>query len=540
MKTSLVLTLGHNSSAIVVRDGHIFCGFEEERLTQKKSDSSFPVQAIKQCMKYAGVKKFDDCYISHWFTAGLLIDSKYYDSKSLASIVDGPIHSVTKDFTHHDAHMHSALAFADYYKVGRNNLIIVADGFGTFGENLTIYHRVNNSISLKQRVFGYHNSLGLLYQYATAYLGMKMHNHEYKMLGYEAHIRHVLDDGQIDLLDSLISIEAERRVREINSFGIEKDTDPVCSTAALSAVQFDINQRLAAVEGLIEEELERHLDQYSQRVVIAYFVQGVVEEVMIRITRAHVCALETASLIVAGGLFYNVKLNHRLADITDELCVMPLAGDQGAGLGVYHAHEGLTWPGHLFWGLRDLNTVPKIAGIHHLNENEALDYLDDVRRPINVVRGAMEFGPRSLCHTATLAQPTHESVMAINQLNDRTTVMPMAPVMTEAQCMKYLNHCAGIVGSLEYMVVTRTVDRDLGEEIAGAAHYYDMHDKYTCRPQITREPFMIELLKNGPLINTSFNFHGEPILYSVDQIVKTHASQNCRGNIETIVIKDEK
>ena len=44
---ALAISLGHNSSAIAIRDGEILGGYEEERFTQVKSDSSFPIQSIK-------------------------------------------------------------------------------------------------------------------------------------------------------------------------------------------------------------------------------------------------------------------------------------------------------------------------------------------------------------------------------------------------------------------------------------------------------------------------------------------------------------
>jgi len=46
----LVLSLGHNSSAILVEDGHIVAGYEEERLSGIKADSTFPQMAILQLL----------------------------------------------------------------------------------------------------------------------------------------------------------------------------------------------------------------------------------------------------------------------------------------------------------------------------------------------------------------------------------------------------------------------------------------------------------------------------------------------------------
>jgi predicted NodU family carbamoyl transferase len=48
MKTALALTLGHNSSAVLIQDGEIIAGYEQERFSAKKSDSAFPKDAIKE------------------------------------------------------------------------------------------------------------------------------------------------------------------------------------------------------------------------------------------------------------------------------------------------------------------------------------------------------------------------------------------------------------------------------------------------------------------------------------------------------------
>jgi len=230
---------------------------------------------------------------------------------------------------------------------------------------------------------------------------------------------------------------------------------------------------------------------------------------------------------------------------------MPIAGDQGAGLGIYQGvHGDLKWPGHVYWGKRngDICNDKKLidAGIMTFKaEDNATDFVkDEIRHKsmVNVVRGAMEFGPRALCHTSTLAKPTNSSVDVINNMNDRTTIMPMAPVMTEDQAMSLLKlgdpNKKLVVGSLEYMITTLEVKEEKSHEIEGAVHTYDGYS--TCRPQITYDQFMCDLLNvTGPLINTSFNYHGVPIVFTNEQIIDSHLKQNQNGIISTVVIQGE-
>jgi carbamoyltransferase len=534
MSKSLVLTLGHNSSAILVENGQILAGYEEERFSKIKSDSQFPIQSINKIESIFGAGEYDSVCVGHWFTAGILANQKYVDMGELVKR-SGVINSICTNVSHHDSHHLSAAVFAKSYDFPSEYTSIVADGFGTFGECISVYAVDRTGHRLLRRVFDYKNSLGMLYQYATAYMGMKMHNHEYKMLGYEAHITDVLTPSEIEQLDELILKESAKRLKAILQGEFGHDTDPVVNKTALAATQHEIGVLL----DLVLLDMGRNIsDRHNQREIISYFVQGVVEKVICSIVELH----NPKNLLVSGGLFYNVKLNHRLADTVDKFCVMPLAGDQGAGLGVYQAYHGdLVWPKHLFWGHRALHSVNG-AGI--VNVQDEYDAIDVMRHrlmtdgAVNIVRGAMEFGPRSLCNTATIALPNMDIVHRINEMNDRTTVMPMAPAMTRDYAYNNLVDADKIVGSLEYMVATREINSHLAP---GASHYYPLTGKSTCRPQIVSESdvLMNSLLDEfGPLINTSFNYHGVPIAFEADSIEYSHDKQNGAGNITTVVINN--
>ncbi len=81
---------------------------------------------------------------------------------------------------------------------------IVADGFGNQQEVISIYRKdaANKQPKLIHRISGYQNSMGLMYQYATSYCGMKENQDEYKFLGYESMIMSVLNDAQLKELEN--------------------------------------------------------------------------------------------------------------------------------------------------------------------------------------------------------------------------------------------------------------------------------------------------------------------------------------------------
>lgn len=524
----LAISLGHNSSAILIEDGHIVAGYEEERFTGVKADSRYPIHAIEELHKRFDLPKNTGVYVGHWFIDAQLPEpNKYWNPQHIRDLFpNGSVDSLSQDFTHHDSHIESAMVFA-----GRNfasqYTAVVADGFGSFGECLSFYEVSGSSYRLLHRSFGFEKSLGMLYQYATAFMGMKMHNHEYKMLAYEVHLPEVLEFSEIQQLREMISETATKYIRAMHTLTLSSQFDPVTDLAALPNVQLSINELLT---GVLSKLRMLNSEIYEKRVVISYFVQHVVESVICTSVQMYA----QGSLLVVGGLFYNVKLNHLLANQTKgRFCAMPLAGDSGAALGVYQAYKGnLSWPGTLNWGKRDLkfdkDNLPKGVILVPTEEEAKIVMSDQIHKTgwVNLVRGEMEYGPRALCNTSTVAIPDKGVATDINRANARTMEMPFAPVMTESQAEDYFLDCQKIHRSLEYMIVARTYGRGKGEEVLGAAHFYPEEKVYTGRPQITADPLMVNLLnEHGPLVNTSYNFHGVPIVRSPEQILDTHVKQ---------------
>lgn len=548
MSYSMAISLGHNSSAILISpNGEILAGYETERFDQIKSSSQFPIEPIERLMFDYGLDYNEiDAFVGHWFTSGQLPteSTKHCNLEILKKFNE--VNSLSQDFTHHDSHLESAMAFAGVEFYGSeedDTYAFVMDGFGTMGECISIYRMSVFGYHLKQRVFGYNNSLGMLYQYATDYMGMKMNNHEYKILAYEVHI------NDIDCDKDALTIEAQNyatmMLENIFKGKFVKDEDPVVNVSALQETQARIHRFLQ--EALENANVDTY-NVYSKRVATAYVVQMIVETVVLELRKLY----PSRNLLLSGGLFYNVKLNNLLADTCDgKICVMPLAGDQGAGLGVYQAHNGnLKWPGHVFWGSRDLFLPQSNDGI--MIFDSMYDAMPTIAHElhrigfVNLVRGAMEFGPRALCNTSTLAVPTIYVTNIINQINNRTAEMPMAPVVTRDQAKTIFKDTEKVHKSLEYMIVTRKYESNdyAAQAMSGAAHYYPDQDEFTGRPQIAYESYMCQILEIfGPLVNTSFNYHGLPIVFEGDSIRQTHQAQhNNRPDLglKTIVIRSPK
>ena len=350
---SLLITLGHNSSAIYVpENGGTPIGYEQERLSGIKSDSQFPNDAISEIIKNVGIKEIQGCkiFISHWFDfIDNAIPNKYItelDLENLKSISED-ITLLSPEFTHHDAHAYAGLSFFNYHANKRNiDLskdklnIIVADGFGNDGEVISIYNVNEGNPELIHRVYGYKNSIGLMYQYATSYVGMKENQDEYKFLGYEAHIDEYLNNSQIDILNQYIKNLTETLYRHFVN-----DNNKTYYDKCKYIINFDdLKDTKTYFHNIFKEAYDnvwkqenrnkysKEDNEFIQRCIVAYYLQQTVEQFFGKVINQ----FEMKNVIVVGGSFYNVKLNNYIFEHTNGyFCAMPLAGDQGAAIGMY-------------------------------------------------------------------------------------------------------------------------------------------------------------------------------------------------------------
>lgn len=565
----LLLTLGHSSSAIFVDNSaeqQKVIGYEQERLSGIKADSQFPIDAINEIEHHVGFEAMKGCKvcISHWFNDyseredSLLLDEcKYMTAKDIEKLESYEPSNITvtdAQFTHHDAHAYSAYAFHDYHKHKLNThkplYCIVADGFGTNEEVLSIYcRRGNEDPELIHRTYGYQSSLGIFYQYATAYVGMKENQDEYKFLGYEAHIDEEFNAGAIKHLNECImhtTLYFEKRIMN--------DTEMLLP-ATNDVIDFDILSEGRKYWYKKFDEVLKPLncfskDSFAARCAIAYFIQQTVENVLEFLIKE----FKMDDICVVGGCFYNVKLNNKvLSSIKGDFCAMPLAGDQGAAIGMYaHMADKQFEFGDLCWGERRMYNAKKLLSTLGNAENviivdKAQSMSDEFikaiakriadNRIINLVRGNMEFGPRALCNTSTLMLPTTENVAINNNMNNRNEVMPCAPVCTYKSAAKLFDtdELERVVGSDRYMICTHNYIKPYSKTYGGVMHHKTLEqDMFTGRPQIVsqEDKFMVNLLYKVEeicdakcLVNTSFNAHGNPIVFDVMDIIRNFKYQ---------------
>lgn len=532
---NLLLTLGHNSSAVLIEDNKVVWGYETERVTGVKSDSRFPRAVLDKYL----TSKPDAAYVTHWAPDGLLssMSSKHWDPIYLEDV---PIRTLSFDRTHHDTHMAAALCYAGPSFPKDRTYGLVVDGFGTCGEHLSVYRiDPDGSSHLTSRIHGYGTSLGLWYQYATAFIGMKMHEDEYKILGYEVHVPPDLEP----VIRLMANGYAENWLNEMSSSMYGSQYDPLYDLSALANVRDRIFSHL---KNFCATMKVTNPGSEEGRAIVGHYVQAVLEHVVLTLIEG----LNARNVILSGGVFYNVKLNKLIVDkVPGYTCVYPLAGDQGNAIGLYAMdHPEFKFPDDLNWGVRELKDVGEVQGLTICEETEEALHLIRQRLTspgyVNLVRGSMEFGPRAMCNTSTLAMPSLQSVDAINYANERNTIMPMAPVVTGAMFRKLFDNYHKVWRSEQHMIVAFEYSEHPHNDMLGVAHeYHHPQGHCTGRPQVVAhgDKLMTTLLHyvGHPLINTSFNFHGMPIALGMESIVKNHMMQHKRDpNFTTVVIKN--
>src|SRR5260370_14288403 len=197
----------HDSAAALVIDGVPVCAVQEERLSRRKNDASFPLAAVEWCLEHAGVEpealdavvfyerpmlKFDRiltcalrAFPRSWraFPQAMKnsLGEKVWVRGIISSHLGVPARKIL--FTeHHQSHAAAAFLTAPT----RRAAILTSDGVGEWATMTagTGERRPDGTTAITLlREIRFPHSLGMLYSTFTAYLGFKVNQDEYKVMG---------------------------------------------------------------------------------------------------------------------------------------------------------------------------------------------------------------------------------------------------------------------------------------------------------------------------------------------------------------------
>jgi carbamoyltransferase len=555
----------HDSAAALLEDGRIIAAAQEERFTRVRHDPSFPAQAASWCLAHAGIRlrdvdhvvfyekplpKFErliETYLAfapRGFTSfrsamPLWIKEKLFQSrvldKHLRAIDDGWNRSLLYS-EHHQSHAASAFFPSPF----RRAAVLTMDGVGEWPTTSVAVGR-DQSLNILREIHFPH-SLGLLYSAFTYYSGFKVNSGEYKLMGLAPYGRPVYANR---ILEHLIDVKPD------GSFRLNLDYFDYCTGLTMTNSRFH-----ALFDGPPRRSDQDQLTQHHMD--LAASIQAVLEEVVLKMTRALAAETGEENLCLAGGVALNCVANGKM--LRDgrfrEIWIQPAAGDAGGAIGAamaaYHIHSRQpreVSAGHdamqgAFLGpeFSDDEIARRLgsagARFERLPDATLIDATAAelaAGHAVGWFQGRMEFGPRALGARSILGDARSPSMQRTLNLKVkfRESFRPFAPAVTREAARDWFD----LDVASPYMLLVADVRKNRLIPMDEAAERLFGIDKlnvprseipavthvdYSARVQTVdaeTNPRFHQLLRAFErrtgcpvLVNTSFNVRGEPIV----------------------------
>jgi carbamoyltransferase len=556
----------HDSAAALVNAGELVAAAQEERFTRKKHDAGFPAQAVRYCLEQAGRRlqdidfivfydkplvKFDrllETYLAfapqgfRSFVAAmpLWLKDKLFLKSTLKQELAAVGHIKEKElppllFTeHHQSHAASAFFPSPFAKAA----VLCLDGVGEWATS-SVWLGEGNTLKAHWEL-DFPHSLGLLYSAFTYFTGFKVNSGEYKLMGLAPYGEPKYVDV---ILDQLLDL------KEDGTFRLNMDYFNYATGLTMTHHRFD------TLFGGPPRQPESPLSQ--REMDIARSIQGVTEEIMLRLCRTVHRELGVDYLCLAGGVALNCVANGRMLreGPYKDIWIQPAAGDAGGALGAALSvwHEYLGQPRRVngtdsmqgaYLGPRYRNKdiaayLDSIgAKYQQLEDTELFPQLAEILDSDQVVgwfQGRMEFGPRALGGRSILGDPRSPKMQSVMNLKIkyRESFRPFAPAVKGDKVADWfeLQHVS------PYMLLVAAVKADKRIPMTPEQQQLFGIDKLNVPrseiPAVTHVDYSARIQTVHPdtnprfhrlldhfeartgcpvLVNTSFNVRGEPIV----------------------------
>jgi carbamoyltransferase len=552
-----MLTLGiadnHDAGAALANEHGLIAAVGQERVDRIKNSGAFPWGAIDAVLDIAGVREADigRVVVGSGFTPSFLLrllpgfhKSKKEESSQFSPTLNGYIVyqsilqraglagaevAACKAVLRHrlkgrhfaDAELilmdhHTAHAEAAYRTQGRDRvLVFTLDAMGD-GVSVTVSQGAGGTL---ERVFSQSGFAGIntYYSRVTEWLGYRPNRHEGKITGLAAaappppalvehfsKILYVKDMGFNRLPYWTRQSKDDSFYSELNNWS---------SAQVASALQKNL-----------EDAVSTFIDAWVKRLGLRH-------------------------IALAGGIFANVKLNQRIAELesVQSLWVTPHMGDGGLPTGA--ALFGANAPpattktrllGHSF----SSSDISRAIGRAKLSKTKPRDIERSIAKHLangKVVAhfdGKMEWGPRALGARSVLFRPDDPSVNDwLNKRLGRTEFMPFAPMVLAEDAPELFIGLEKAAESAKFMTVCFDCTDKMKELCPGV-----VHTDGTARPQIIHQsenPRIHKIISEfkaltglPATVNTSFNIHEEPIVCSPSDAIRAF----CHGKLDLLAI----
>jgi carbamoyltransferase len=553
----------HDSAACLVRDGEIIAAAQEERFTRKKHDHRFPINAVKYCLKEAGVSVDQLAYVGFYDKPltkfeRLLETYLGYAPAGITSFIRAmPLwlkeklwipNTIREELgysgevlfaEHHESHAASAFYPSPFDKAA----ILTMDGVGewaTSSYGIGEGERIELLAELR-----FPHSLGLLYSAFTYYTGFKVNSGEYKVMGLAPYG----EPKYVNLiLDEVVDL------KEDGSLALNMKYFNYCQGLTMC------NSRFEKLFGGPARKPESELTQ--REMDLARSIQEVTEEAMLRTARHVHKVTGQKDLCMAGGVALNCVGNGRILreGPYENIWIQPAAGDAGGAVGValsiWHRYLGngrqlnggrdsypdgmkgsLLGPQFCEFEMKeflDLSNIP----YRQLSKEDVPTEVAELLAGENIIgwfQGRMEFGPRALGARSIIGDARSTKMQSIMNLKIkfRESFRPFAPTILREQVGEYFD----MQSDSPYMLLVAPVREDKRrrmtaeeEQLFGIEKLHVprsvvpavTHVDYSARVQTVRReenPIYYDLIEAfynltgcPVIVNTSFNVRGEPIV----------------------------
>ncbi|MFH1571188.1 MAG: carbamoyltransferase [Gemmatimonadota bacterium] len=551
----------HDSAACLVRDGRVVAAAQEERFTRRKHDARFPAEAVRYCLREAGIDArqldcvgfydkplltFERLLETHlataprglrlfWKSMPVWLRKKLWIPQLICEELGCEVKVLFGE--HHESHAASAFYPSPYPEAA----ILTLDGVGEWTTTSYGYGRGSEIHTLGEIRFPH--SLGLFYTAMTYFAGFRPNSGEYKLMGLAPYGEPRYVDR---LLDEVIELRADGSFR-------------------LNLSYFNYLAGLTMTSPRMEELLDGPVrapeSPVTQREMdIARSCQVVTEEAMLRMARQAHAETGMRHLCLAGGVALNCVGNGRILreGPFQGIWIQPAAGDAGGALGValalwhrYYGHERTAD------GQRDGMEAAYLGPAYSADEIRAFlaaqeapaQALEAAELPGRVAQlladekvvgwfqGRMEFGPRALGARSILGDPRSPRMQSQMNLKIkyRESFRPFAPTVLRERVGEWFE----LEADSPYMLLVAPVRPERRIEMTpeqralfGIERLHVprsqipavTHVDYSARVQtVAREdnpPYYDLIQAFGSLtgcpvvVNTSFNVRGEPIVNS--------------------------
>lgn len=529
----------HDSAAALVRDGQLVAAAAEERFCRRKHTNEFPKQAIEYCLEageLSSINELDavvfyekpvlklqriiETLVAVWprglsiFSRRLptYLTSKFNIYRTIEKTLPG-YRGAILFADHHQSHAASAFYLSPFDEAA----ILTMDGVGEW-ETTTIGKGRGREINL-DRALHFPHSIGLLYSALTSYLGFRVNDGEWKVMGLAPYGEPRFVDQFRQLVD----------MRDDGSFRLDMRYFVHHFSTRWSAH----HRRWEEVFGIPRRDPQAELTDAHQD--LARSGQAVVEELILNLAREAQRASGSENLVIAGGVGLNCVANWRIEQegIFKNVWIQPAAGDDGGAVGaalavsqqlfqdprpepMKHAQYGPGFTPEDIEAFLDTYQIPR----EQLDEEALVDAVAELIAAGQVVgwfQGRMEFGPRALGGRSILADATRSDMKETlnRKIKFREFFRPFAPAVPIEDVDTYFDVPPGT--EMPFMLKTPTVRAEMRDRIPAVTH-----EDGTGRVQtVSREtaPLYWRLLKavesktGVPIVvNTSFNVRGEPIV----------------------------